>query len=188
MNLRYLIGFLGAITILILIIVLIVRGGGNNAPQLVDLADYTTSSSQVVFINDGPVSASQTHDVVKITVNQSETTIDVIKGYEGQVVDSRTYPMNPNSYAAFLLSLKHANFNLGDTNSNLSDERGYCPTGDRYVYQLKDGESNVLRFWNTSCGTKFGTFKGQGPLIRQLFRMQIPDYDSLTTNLNIQSN
>lgn len=186
MNMRYLIGFLGVIAIIILIIVLFVRGGGGPETPAIDLADYTTSTSEVVFINDGPVSATQTHDVIKITVNQSEATMDVIKGYEGQVVNSRTYPMNPNAYAAFLLSLKRAGYTIGNDNADLKDERGYCPTGDRYIYELNDNGGEVSRFWNTSCGDRYGTFKGQAPLIRDLFRMQIPDYDQLTSNLNIQ--
>jgi hypothetical protein len=185
MNMRYLIGFLGVIAIIILIIVLFVRGGGPETPAI-DLADYTTDTSEVVLINDGPVSASQTHDVVKITVNQTEATINVIKGYEGQVVASKSYPMNPNAYAAFLLSLKHAGYTIGNENADLKDERGYCPTGDRYVYELNDNGGEVLRFWNTSCSNNLGTFKGQASLIRQLFRMQIPDYNPLTNNLNVQ--
>jgi len=107
---RYLIGFLGIIAILILIIVLIVRGGGGSTkgPGSVDLADYLTSSSQVRMTIDGPVSASETHQAVRISVNQNEATIDIIRGYEGNVDVSKTYPMNPNSYAAFMISLKQS--------------------------------------------------------------------------------
>jgi hypothetical protein len=187
MNMRYLIGFLGVIAIIILIIVLFVRGGGGPEKPAIDLADYTTSTSEVAFINDGPVSATQTHDVVKITVNQSEATINVIKGYEGQVVASRSYPMNANAYAAFLLSLKHAGYTIGNDDADLKDERGYCPTGDRYVYELNDNGGQVSRYWNTSCGNRYGTFQGQGPLVRQLFQMQIPDYNELTNTLTLQS-
>jgi hypothetical protein len=187
MNMRYFIGFLGIVAILIFIIVLIVRGGGNPAegPKAINLADYATSSSQVVLTIDGPVAASQTHQSVKVFVDQSQTTIELIQGYEGQVINSKSYSMNPNSYAVFLLSLKHAGFVLGDTNPDLNDERGYCPEGSRFIYELQDNNKQLQRYWNTSCGAKQGTFKGQGPIIRKLFKVQVPDYDEITTNVQL---
>ncbi len=182
---RYIIGFLGVIAVLILVIVLIVRGGGNSTePADIDLADYLTSSSQVRYTVDGQVSASENHYVSRVSVNENEATIEVMRGYEGDVIRSRTYPMNPNSYAAFMLSLKRASFSIGNTNSDFRDERGYCPTGSRYVYELRDDGKQTQRFWNTSCDEKEGTFKGNSPLVRQLFELQIPAYGELTSDLN----
>lgn len=187
---RYVIGFIGIIAILILIIVLIVRGaggggGGNNASQNIDLADYATSTSQVSYTVEGPVSASQTHQSIRISVDQSEATVEVIQGYEGHVTRSKTYPMNSSAYTSFLLSLKHAGYTLGDSNPDIKDERGYCPTGDRYVYELKDNDEEVQRYWNTSCDAKQGTFKGQSSLIGELFGLQIPDYDDVTSDVSL---
>lgn len=185
---RYLIGFLGVIAILILIIVLVVRGGGNsaNGPGAVDLADYITSSSQVRMTTDGPVSASETHQSVRISVNQNEATIDIFKGYEGDVTASKTYPMNPNSYAVFMLSLKRAGFTLGNADPKFKDERGYCALGSRNIYELYDDGRQTQRYWGMAC-SKDGTFKGNGPLVRQLFELQIPAYGELTSNLNLGS-
>ena len=182
---RYLIGFLGVVAILILIIVLIVRGGGNSGgSDNIDLADYLTSTSQVRFTLDGQVSASETHYVSRISVNQNEATIDIMQGYEGDVIRSRTYPMNQNSYAAFLLSLKRAGFTVGNTDRDLRDERGFCPLGSRFIYELYDDGRLTTRFWNTSCNNKEGTYKGNTPLTQQLFQLQIPAYGELTSDLN----
>jgi hypothetical protein len=182
MNLRYLIGFLGIIAIIILVIILIVRGGGDSAvgPKAIDLADYITSTSEVTLTLDGPISANDTHHSIKISVDERRATAELIKGYEGQVEDSKSYATNENSYANFLLALKHAGFTLGNTDDSLKDERGYCPTGMRYIYQLKNNDKEVRRFWGTSCN-RDGTYKGLGELTRDLFRRQIPDYDDLAS-------
>lgn len=186
---RYVIGFVGIIAILILIIVLILRGagggGGENGPKNIDLADYATATSQVIYTIDGPVSSNQTHNSVRIAVDQDESTIEAIEGYEGHVIRSRTYPMNSSAYTAFLLSLKHAGYTIGDTNPDLKDERGYCPTDDRFIYELKDNDEEVQRFWNTSCDYSQGTFKGKSSLIEDLFKLQIPDYDTVSSDLNL---
>ncbi|HET8709516.1 MAG TPA: hypothetical protein VFL85_04530 [Candidatus Saccharimonadales bacterium] len=184
---RYVIGFIGVIAILVLIIVLIVRGlgGGGGGSKQIDLADYETATSQVIYTIEGPVSATQTHDEVRISVDQSEATIDIIKGYEDDVTHSKTYPMNPSSYTSFLLSLKHAGYTNGNSDPAVKDERGYCPTEDRYVYELKDNGEEVQRFWNTSCDYGLGTFNGKSSLIEDLFRAQVPDYDTLTQGLNL---
>lgn len=185
---RYVLGFLGIIAIIILVIVLIVRGsggGGQSNSKSIDLADYATSTSQTVLTVDGPVAASQTHESIKVFVDQSQATVQVIQGYEGDVIHSKSYPMNANSYAVFLLSLKRAGYTLGNSDPSVKDERGYCPTGERYIYELKDNDKTVQRYWNTSCDAKQGTFKGQADLIRQLFSMQIPDYDDITADVQL---
>lgn len=183
MNLRYLIGFLGIIALIILVIILIVRAGSNSSvgSSAIDLADYITNSSEVSLTIDGPVSANETHKSIHISVDERRATAELIKGYEGQVIDSKTYTTNENLYANFLLSLKHAGFTLGNTDESVKDERGYCPTGIRYVYELKDNDKEVRRFWSTSCG-KEGTYKGAGELTRSLFQNQIPDYGDLSNS------
>jgi hypothetical protein len=180
MNLRYLIGFLGIIALIILVIVLIVRAGSGSGtgPKAIDLADYITSTSEVSLTIDGPVSADQTHRSIKISVDERRATAELINGYEGQVQDTKTYTTNENLYANFLLSLKRAGFIVGLSDENLKDERGYCPTGLRYVYELKDNDKEVRRLWSTSCG-RDSTFKGTGETVRALFQKQIPDYDTL---------
>ena len=180
MNLRYLIGFLGIIAVIILVIILIVRGGSNTAvgPKAIDLADYITNASEVSLTIDGPITADQTHHSIAIVVDERTASAQLIKGYEGQVENSKTYTNNDYSFANFLLALKHAGFTLGNTDESVKDERGYCPTGIRYVYELKDNDKEVRRFWSTSCN-RDGTYKGMADLTRTLFQQQIPDYDEL---------
>ncbi len=44
------------------------------------------------------------------------------------------------AYGAFLQSLAHAGFDKGDKDPALKDERGYCPLGNRYIYEIVENK------------------------------------------------
>jgi hypothetical protein len=120
-----------------------------------------------------------------VTVGRDANTIEVIQGYEGQVIKAKTYPNNSEAYANFLRALQLLGYTRGVDDPKLSDERGYCPSGNRYVYEIISGAADVQRYWIGTCGV--GTFKGNSQSIRSLFRKQIPDYGTFVGNLNIAS-
>jgi hypothetical protein len=179
---RYVIGFLVTIGLIILVIMLLFRGGSDvpEAPAKADLTSYSDSSTAVVqYTVDSPVTAAEDHFTTQITVGKDEARITIFQGYDGQVVRSQAYPTGQNAYAVFLHSLKNAGFTLGNDSEELRDERGYCPTGSRYIYEVVDGSSTKSRYWSTSC--KVGTFKGNKSTIKTLFEDQIPDYGKVTS-------
>jgi hypothetical protein len=181
---RFIIGFLVTIGLLIFVFVLIFRGGGSDsaAPAGRKLLDYANSSTVAMqYTQEGPVEADQTHDEVRITVGSTQTTIEVFQGYEGNIIRSKTYPNNSAAYADFLRGLQLLGYNNGSTDKALADERGFCPAGSRYVFAIKDGSSDVQRFWTSTCGG--GSFKGKGTNVRNLFLRQVPDYTAQTANI-----
>jgi hypothetical protein len=180
---RYFIGALVAIGLLILVLALIFHGGGAPIQKKVVLTDYATATSGVRLTIDGPISATQTHYDAVITITQDKASLYIIQGYENDVTDSRSYPMNPNAYAVFLHALNLAGYTKGNADKALADERGFCSTGERYIFELRDGEKQIERFWSTSCGG--GTFKGNSPLVRTLFQKQIPDYNELAGHVGL---
>lgn len=185
---RYFLGFLGVVALVILVFVLIVRSFSHHesAPKnQTVLSDYTNTSTVMRFTIEGPVTAEQTHNEVRITVGRDANTIEVIQGYENHVVNAKTYPNNAEAYGTFLHALQLLNYTKGDSNPKLADERGYCPNGSKYVYEIISGASDVQRFWIGTCGV--GTFRGASPTIRGLFTRQIPDYDKFVNNLNFGS-
>ena len=181
---RFIIGFLVTIGLIILIIVLLLRGGGTATPtpKALTLADHATGSSYAEFFIDAPVVSQQKHREVKITVSQNEVAFTQYQGYEDSIVSSQTYPNNSEAYEVFLRALQHQNFTVGSTDKALSDERGYCPQGSRYIYSFNDGSKQLMRFWSTSCGGQ-GTFKGLPTSVRNLFQAQVPDYNRLSRGL-----
>lgn len=189
-NRRYFIGFGLVIVLLFLVIFMIVRGGGDEAkvPEAKrTLTSYANESNVTVTQTIiGPITAEETHDEVQINVTNSQTTIDVIKGYDGTVVNSAGYPMTTESFREFLNALEKARFTEGDTGEELKNDKGYCPTGQRYIFEIKQGAQQIQRFWATSCrGPK--SYKGELGLTNRLFRAQIPDYGELTRDVNFGS-
>jgi hypothetical protein len=186
---RYFFGFLIAIGLIVLVFFLVLRGfSGSSTPKnQTQLTDYANTNTVMSLTIDGPTSADQTHESINITVGESETVINIMQGYQGSVTSSKTYGNNSTSYGQFLSALQVAGFQKGNTDPTKRDERGFCPTGNRYIYQIEQGNSNSERFWSTSCGSG-GTFKGSASIVRQLFIKQVPDYDQLTAGLDMTTN
>ncbi|HEX8227283.1 MAG TPA: hypothetical protein VF572_05440 [Candidatus Saccharimonadales bacterium] len=176
---KFIIGFLITIGLLIFVFVLIFRGGGDEAaPTQKQLVDYANTNVVVQMTTRGPVQADQSHKESRITVGSTETVLETFAGYQGNLMTTRSYPNNPEAYADFLRALQLNGYTNGVTDKSLADERGFCATGKRYVMSVKDGGRDIQRFWSTSCnGT--ATFKGKTTVIRSLFIAQVPDYNTL---------
>ena len=177
-----------ALGIVVLIIVLIVKlftgHGGTPANQL-DLGTYANTPAEVTLLIDEPTKLDQEHHQVKITVSATQNEIDIMQGYEGSIIDSRTYPNNSVAFSSFLQALKQANFAKNSNDKSKTDYRGFCPLGDRYVFTFNDGTTDKFTNWVTSCGQ--GTYKGNRSLTLTLFRRQIAvhDFDQLTRNVTL---
>lgn len=179
---RYIIGFLIGLGLIVLTFILIVRifGGGDDEtrPRPIDLSSYATTDTVVRLTQDGPIVADKQHQQVRITIGRDQVLFERLQGYQGEVVSTQTYPNNPDAYAQFLHALENAGFTRGDLNAP-KDERGYCPTGRRYIYQAVGDGEDKLRWWSTSCGSNEGNFEGQASNVRRLFINQVPEYRQL---------
>jgi hypothetical protein len=184
---RYIIGFLVTIGLIIVALILIFHGGngGQQKPQTdaPALSQYSQTSTTVRWTVDGPVNNTANHRQVRVTVGQIAVIAEVLQGYDGTVIKSETYPNNTAAYAAFLHSLTLAGYTKGDTDPKLRDERGYCATGDRYVYEVANGSTIKEHYWHTSCGK--GTYLGASELTNGLFRAQVPSYSTFTSGVNV---
>jgi len=177
--LRTIIAALVGIGIIVLFIVLMVKifshNGSSSQSTSIDLGNYNSNNATVTLLIDGPTNVDQDHRQVKITVGNIQNQIDVIQGYQGNVINTQSYSSNDSAFAAFLQSLQVLNFTKGNTKSTV-DYRGYCPTGERYVYTFNDGQKDLFTYWSTSCNQ--GTFGATNPRqVRQLFIHQIPTVD-----------
>ena len=185
---RYFIGFLVSIGLVILVIVLIVRGfsGDGSKPSQTPLSDYANTEVQVRLTVDGPIVADSQHNAYRITVGRSDTALETFRGYESTLIDMRRYDNNPVSYTNFLKALDLAGFTKVVKQTGDSDERGVCAIGDRYIMEIINGSSRIQRYWATSCRGG-GTFRGANQEVRRLFRAQIPpnDLSKLTGGLNL---
>jgi hypothetical protein len=182
---RYFIGFLITIGLIIILILLLFGGGSPKKPTTPkSLASYASTEAEVRLTIDGQINADQDHEQVRITVNKNDTTFEEIQGYQDTVVNSQSYANNEDAYSNFLYALGHAGFTRGDNSKALANEKGYCPLGERYIFELVDNGKDIQRYWGTSCG-KPRTYLGSLNLTLTLFQLQIPDYQTLTENLSL---
>jgi len=180
---RYFIGFLIFIGLIVLVFVLFI--GGSSTPKTVptSLPSYAASPTVVRMTIDGPVNADLTHRSVQVTVGRDEANIDVIQGYQGNVLSHGSFASNQDAYTVFLHALDLAGFTKTRITKN-TDDRGVCPLGDRYIFEVINGASDLQRTWATTCGGQ-GTFGGNLTTILTLFERQIPDYANRTVNVNV---
>jgi hypothetical protein len=184
---KYFFAFLATVALIVVVFILVVRGltGGGRPAEQVELIDYSKTQTVMRMIISGPVNIDQEHRSVRVTVGRSSNTIELISGYEGNVLNSRTYPSNESAYATFLRALDLQGYTRGNTDPEREDSRGYCPTGRVYTFQIITGSDTVQNLCTTSCDGG-GTFRGNTRVIRTLFREQIPDYNEFVrgTGLN----
>lgn len=183
---RYFIGFLLTVGLIILLIVLLFHHGGNGKVPVTKtpLISYANTDTIVRETIDGPINAPQDHRQLQITVGRDTTTFEELSGYDGNVVKSQSYPMSQNAYSNFLYAIDRAGYTLGNTTSTFKNERGYCPEGRRYIFEVIQDGKNLERYWVTNCSGTPKTFNGKASVIIDLFRAQVPDYNNLTDDLN----
>ena len=181
---RYFLGFFATVLLIILLIILLVHGGSKpSVPPITKTLDsYASSGGVASMLIDGPVNANSQHVQVRITIDRDNARYEQLTGYDGDVVKQLNFDNTQSAYEAFLLSLAHAGFTKGNPSKQLTDERGYCPTGRRYVFELTQQDRTVERYWATSCG-KPKTYLGNLDLTITLFQAQVPNYSQLTGDL-----
>ena len=186
---RYILGVLGVVLVAFLAIILITTHGPSNdgsanspkKPAGINLFDYDNGDSAVKMTIQGRLVGEDQRQAIRVTVTQSQRHIDMLSGYEENASKSETFPNTPAAYSTLLHALNNANFTK-KRKGITDDERGTCPTGNRYIYELKKGNDQVQRLWAASCATGEGTFAGNGSLIRDMFRAQVPDYDTFLSD------
>jgi hypothetical protein len=183
---RFIIGIFITIGLIVLILVLLLRGGGGTpTPKALKLSDYANSGSTAHYILDGPIVSDQEHQGVKIDVSADEVSFMLYRGYEGDVIKQQTYLNNKSAYTVFLKALQQSGFTKGNVSTALQDERGHCPNGQRRIYAFTNDSDVLMRFWSTNCGEK--TFAGSIGSVDELFRRQVPDYNTLIQNSTVNN-
>jgi hypothetical protein len=181
---RYIIGFLLVVGLIIVLIVLIIKGLTGSPQKVLNLDDYANTDTTVQLTIDSPVTAPANHHDIIVNVGNYQASLTVTQGYSQQIINTQAYPMSAPAYEVFLRSLTLNGFTEGNNSPSLTDEQGHCALGDRYIYEVINGQgSDLERYWSTTCGT--GTFGGNNSVIQQLFVAQIPDYANLTANISL---
>ncbi|MGH7157170.1 MAG: hypothetical protein ACREGG_03620 [Candidatus Saccharimonadales bacterium] len=176
---------------IVFLVVILTHGHKTPAPpaHVMTLPDYANTTASVVMTTDGIVNGDDIHRQIRITVAQDRRLIEIIQGYSGQVISSNTFYNTNDAFAVFLRAINNSGFlakaKPKKGTSIPSDERGQCPVGFRYTFELSNEGSDVSRLWTSSCAT--GNWGGNLATEQQLFQDQIPNYGTLTENVNLEA-
>ncbi|MGB3023905.1 MAG: hypothetical protein WBB39_03840 [Candidatus Saccharimonadales bacterium] len=190
-------GYIVFVTILILVVVgayLLLRG--NQAkPQTVDSnlvekievtkLDASRSVRMTVY---GPIVSNEGRESYSITVSQDSRQFEARKGYDATVVGTSSYGNSLEAYTQLVFALSRANFDARRTlkTGEDTDDRGVCPSGKKYVYDILEFDSSVASAWTTSCKNAKGTFGGSNTAIKVLFDKQIPDLSTVIKSIKLR--
>lgn len=193
---RYFIGFLVTTGLIIVLIVLLFTGhSGNNGndrqvqttgqkPKTTSqLASYADTDVVARLTIDGKINADSNHSAIRITVGREDVTYEQILGYQGAVVNRLDFANNQSAYSNFLYALGRAGFTRGDNNPRLANEKGFCPLSRRYIFELRDGDHDIQRYWATYCGGIPKTYQGVLSLTINLFQLQVPKYQEMVSKI-----
>jgi hypothetical protein len=183
---RYLVAMIVSLGLIILLIVLLVGGGSKKSTLFPTklLPAYANSNAVVRLTIDGPIVANQNHNYLQVTVGQNAVTYNLFQGYNNNVIVSKIYNNNLNSYRAFLYALYYAGFSEGNNNPKLSNSTGYCSIGDVFTFELIQNNHDIQKYWATNCSSTPKTFNGQLSSVVDLFKAQVPNYYQLTSKGN----
>jgi len=182
---RYLIGLIITVGLIILLIILIFRGGNQKAPTAPSnksLSSYATTDAQTIMTIEGPINANSLHQGIRVTVDHDNVTFETLTGYDGNVTELKNFSNSTSAYQAFLSALNNLGFKEVNKKYSSTNVEGTCPLGTRTIFQLVQDQQQVVNSWTTSCG--FGTYAGAIGSTTTLFQNQVPGYSQLSQNFN----
>jgi hypothetical protein len=183
-----------AVTFVLLFLVVKIFGGHPkqttttpSAPVVKPLPEYFDTYAEVSYMTDGHINGEDKHRAIKITVDQFQRKIDILGGYNYNVIEEHTFANNQQAYEVFLKAINNEGFLVKHQKTTApKSESGQCPLGTRTILELNDSGDQLSRLWTSSCGANSGTFAGHTTAIQQLFQAQITDYSKIISNSKVQ--
>ena len=186
---KYIVGVIAVVIILFAAIFWIVTGNNDREPgqrgkPQIELTEYADSNAKVTYQINGELVAKEEHRAVRITVTRNQRTFEVLSGYDGDVISSKTYPNTSAAFDTFVHGLDIAGFTR-EKKAKYDSESGVCPRGNTMVYTLTQDNNELSRLWGSSCDKSDGPFGGNRREVSNLFERQIPDYQDLTDDVDL---
>ena len=186
---KYILGVLGAIVLLVIAAVLITTtsnrtGEVQEGVRRVRLADFVNTDATVSWTEQGELVGDDQHKEIRITVSRGERRAEVLTGYSQTIERSQSFVNTQEAFDRFMRSLNESGF-ARQRKTQLTDYRGACPVGKRYIYTLNQGGNDDLFLWSTSCSREDGTFGGRPSMVKRLFQNQITDYDDFAHGVKL---
>lgn len=182
---------LGFIFIILLLLLLILGGGKKSSnqrtgPVVLPLPEYSSSDATVSLTIDGHINGDDAHRQIRITVGRDQRLLEIIQGYQGNVISSQTFTNNQAAYDNFLRAINLRGFSVKRSKAPANnDYRGQCPEENRYIFKLDKENQDLINLWTSDCSDTLGTFGGNVSSVIDLFRQQITGYNDLTSEVQL---
>lgn len=190
---KWFIGILGVIVFIILLVVLVFRRPNQPARPAdqpvstvasTSLTNLSNTSAELRYTVQGKIVSEEEHRSLRVTVSRTLRRLEVLQGYDEVVVASTDLNNTDASFATFLAALEQVGYSKV-RESAISDERGVCPEGRRYIFEISGSGQGEQRTWTSSCSSSAGTFAGNRSSVEQLFKGQIPGYNKLVSGVKL---
>jgi hypothetical protein len=151
----------------------------------VDLLAVPEKDDTVQYMIIGPTIGDEQHSSIRIKVNRDFRTVEILQGYDNEIIKSQETPNTLEAYEAFIAALNGAGFAKTFPAEGRGNEAQDCPLSRKFSYEIAPGTSDEIRTWSNSCSSKQGTFGGNASLVRTLFQRQIPNYDQYIASVRV---
>lgn len=149
------------------------------------ISDFADSDNSVSYKADGVINGNENHRAIKITVTNKSRMLEIISGYQGQVIYSQSYTNNVEAYKEFLSALQKSGYLIQRKNIANTTLEGACPLGNRYIFETIGIDISSEMLWTTSCASTQGTFGGKINVVQTLFQKQIPNYSKQVSTTSL---
>lgn len=160
-------------------------GGDNKETSQVDqgresLLDTSVGHSAQMTVR-GPIVAEENFSSYRVTVSNTERTMNVYSGYLESQTDGKTLENNTQAYEQFVYALDKANMMKGQMpdDDTKNDIRGICARGYVYEFAVLSGGNEVKKLWTSTCDGSKGTLDASKDQLSQLFLSQVPDANKM---------
>lgn len=187
---RYIVAFAGFMILVIALLIIIFSGGGKKptAPTapVKTLPEYASTNAATIMTIDGNVNGEDIHRAIRISIDRYQRKLDILSGYNYNVIQSNNFANNQAAYDVFLRSINGLGFTVKNPKYKIAEDRGKCPLGFRYIFELNDSGDEISRLWSSTC-SGVGTLGGNSAQLQTLFKAQITGYSQLTNQVNLQA-
>lgn len=153
--------------------------------EIVQLTDYIDTDAVATMIWASPVRSDEEYREIQVSVTRDYAILEVVQGYEGNVIASKEVENNQASFEVFMRAIELEGF-MESREADPDDDRGVCPRGNRYIFDLSNDGERISRLWSTSCNRRHGNLAGDRTDLQRVFLAQIPDYKEITREVDIK--
>lgn len=143
------------------------------------------ANSSVRMTVRGPIVGDEQFRSYQITISPTSRSIITWSGYDqANVIDQKTLDNDKKAYDEFVYAINYAGYTKSAVVKD-NNTKGLCASGRVYHFEVLSDSTTSQDTWTTNCNSKQGSFRGNGPVIRELFLKQIEGSSQIVGNVDL---